>query len=77
MLGGPAGSGPTPLSGIQSEADFHCHLPIRNLVILEVAAHLGDLNHFIFRIVLPARVIALLTASSMPFGEEPTSSIFL
>jgi hypothetical protein len=40
----PAGSGPTPLSGIQSEADLHCHLPIRNLVIFEVAAHLGDLK---------------------------------
>jgi hypothetical protein len=39
MLGGP-----TLLSGIQSEADLHCHLPIRNLVILEVAAHLGDLD---------------------------------
>jgi hypothetical protein len=34
-------------------------------------------NHFIFRIVLPARVIAFFTASSMPFGEEPISSIFL
>src|SRR6202022_3929965 len=40
----PAGSGPTPLSGIQSEADLHCHLPIRDLVIFEVAAHLGDLK---------------------------------
>src|ERR1700730_10453852 len=39
MLGGP-----TLLSGIQSEADLHFHLPIRNLVILEVAAHLGDLK---------------------------------
>ena len=27
---------------IQSEPDLHCHLPMRNLVILEVAAHLGD-----------------------------------
>ena len=44
MLAGPAGSGPTPLSGIQSEADLHCHLPIRHLVIFEVAAHLGDLK---------------------------------
>ena len=44
MLGGLAGSGPTLLSGIQSEADLHCHLPIRKLVILEVAAHLGDLK---------------------------------
>ena len=34
-------------------------------------------NHLIFRIVLPARVIALFTASSMPFEEEPTYSIFL
>jgi hypothetical protein len=32
------------LSGIQSEADLHCHLPVRNLVILEVAAHLTDLK---------------------------------
>ncbi len=39
MLGGP-----TLLSGIQSEADLHCHLPIRNLVILEVATDLGDLK---------------------------------
>jgi len=39
MLGGP-----TLLSGIQSKADLHCHLSIRNLVILEVAAHLGDLK---------------------------------
>src|SRR5580692_1637607 len=44
MLGDPAGSGPTPLSGIQSEADLHCHLPVRNLVVLEVATHLGDLK---------------------------------
>src|ERR1700692_923352 len=41
---GSAGSGPTPLSGIQREADLHCHLPVRNLVILEMAAHLGDLK---------------------------------
>src|SRR5262249_52376071 len=34
-------------------------------------------NHFIFRIVLAARPIALFTASSIPFGEEPTNSIFL
>jgi hypothetical protein len=31
-------------SGIQSEADLHCHLPVCHLVILEVAAHLGDLK---------------------------------
>ncbi len=35
---------PHSLSGIQSEADLHCHLPVRNLVILEVAAHLADLK---------------------------------
>ena len=32
------------LSAIQSEADLHCHLPVCNLVILEVAAYLGDLK---------------------------------
>jgi hypothetical protein len=32
------------ISAIQSEADLHCHLPVRNLVILEVAAHFGDLK---------------------------------
>jgi hypothetical protein len=26
------------LSGIQSESDLHCNLPMRNLVILKVAA---------------------------------------
>ena len=34
-------------------------------------------NHFMLRIVFPARPIALFTASSIPFGEEPTNSIFL
>ena len=46
MLADPAGSGPTPLSSIQSEADLHCHLPVGHLIILEVAAHLGDLKPF-------------------------------
>src|SRR5580704_8957881 len=32
------------LSGIQSEADLNCHLPLCNLVILEVAAYLGNLK---------------------------------
>ncbi len=32
------------LSAIQSEADLHRHLPVCNLVILEVAAYLGDLK---------------------------------
>jgi hypothetical protein len=31
------------LSAIQLEPDLHCHLPVRNLVILEAAAYLGDL----------------------------------
>jgi hypothetical protein len=35
-----------PLSAIKSKADLHCHLPVRNLVIFEVAAHLGDLKPF-------------------------------
>ena len=34
-------------------------------------------NQPMLRIVLPARSIAFFTASSMPLGEEPTSSIFL
>jgi hypothetical protein len=30
------------LSAIQSEPDLHGYLPVRNLIILELAAHLGD-----------------------------------
>ncbi len=30
------------LSAIQCEPHLHCHLPVRNLAILEVAAYLGD-----------------------------------
>ena len=68
---------PMALSAIQSEADLHCHLPACNLVILRWPRTSATSNHLIFRIVSPARVIALFTASSMPFGEDPTSSIFL
>ena len=33
-------------SVIQSEADLHCHLPMPNFVILQVAAHFDDLKPF-------------------------------
>jgi hypothetical protein len=36
----PPQAAPHSLSGIQSEADLHCHLPVRNLVIFKVTANL-------------------------------------
>ena len=65
------------LSAIQREPHLHCHLPMRHLVILELAAHPATSNQLILRIVFPARLVALFTAFSTPSEEEPTSSIFL
>jgi hypothetical protein len=49
---------------------------MRNLVIDEMAAHLGDFKPSHVADCFSSSTYRLFTASSMPFGEEPTSSIF-
>jgi hypothetical protein len=63
------------LASFQAEADLHGHLRVGDLALLDVAAHLGDLeNQSRLRRVSDAFATASRMASSTPVDDDPVIS---